>query len=64
MAREAINWRDLDPMLRRMARAGFSIKRQARKLNVSERAVYQRRNALGIGRKKNCAQENSSHVAS
>ncbi|KAA8387751.1 hypothetical protein FKW31_03690 [Acetobacter sp. DmW_136] len=63
MAREALNWRELDPKIRHYARCGFSIKRQSRKLNISERAIYLRRNALGISRKKkHAAQETSSHV--
>lgn len=64
MAREALNWRELDPKIRHYARCGFSIKRQSHKLKISERAIYSRRNALGIGRKKKAAQENSSYVAS
>ncbi|MFS8368822.1 hypothetical protein [Acetobacter indonesiensis] len=61
MGRQAIDWRPLDGTLRRMDRAGLSIKRQARKLQVSERAVYQRRSALGLGRKQK-SNEAVAHV--
>ncbi|MCG4258243.1 hypothetical protein [Acetobacter senegalensis] len=61
MVRPAIEWRELDGTLRRMDRAGLSIKRQARKLQVSERAVYQRRSALGLGRKRK-NQEPAAHA--
>ncbi|ASC05012.1 hypothetical protein [Acetobacter pasteurianus] len=64
MAREALNWRELDPKIRHYARCGFSIRRQASKLSISEISIKKRRAFLGIAKKKHAAQENSSHVAS
>lgn len=61
MARAAIDWKRLDPDLRHMARCGFSIKRQARKLNLSERSIKKRRSELGLI-KKTVAQESSCHA--
>lgn len=52
MARERTDWSELDRYLRRMDRAGLSVKRQARRLNVCERSIYSRRQALGLGRKQ------------
>jgi DNA-binding NarL/FixJ family response regulator len=62
MARAAIDWTRLDPDLRRMARCGFSIKRQARKLNLSERSIKKRRSALGLT-KKPVVRENTGHAS-
>ncbi|MFT9359553.1 hypothetical protein [Acetobacter okinawensis] len=61
MARAAIDWTRLDPDLRRMARCGFSIKRQARKLNLSERSIKKRRAELGLI-KKSVAQESTCYA--
>lgn len=62
MARTAIDWTRLDPDLRRMDRCGFSIKRQARKLNLSERSIKKRRSELGLI-KKTVAQERTCHAS-
>lgn len=49
MAREAINWtHDMDNQLRRFDRCGLSIKRQARRLGLSERSVHTRRKQISI----------------
>jgi hypothetical protein len=52
MPREAIDWARLDRDIRHMARCGFSIKRQARKLALSERSIKKRRAELGLVKKR------------
>lgn len=51
MAREALNWTALDPSLRHMAIVGLSIRQQARRLGISERAIVQRRAVIGLRRR-------------
>jgi hypothetical protein len=62
MARAAIDWTRLDPDLRRMARCGFSIKRQARKLGIAAITIKKRRSALGLT-KKPVVRENTGHAS-
>lgn len=62
MARTAIDWTRLDPDLRRMARCGFSIKRQARKLGIAAITIKKRRSVLGLS-KKPVAQERTCHAS-
>lgn len=53
MARAAIEWdHAMDANLRRFDRCGLSIKRQARRLGLSERSVYARRKQLQINADK------------
>lgn len=62
MARTAIDWTRLDPDLRHMARCGFSIKRQARKLGIAAITIKKRRSILGLC-KKPVAQERTCHAS-
>lgn len=49
MAREAIVWTpEMDNKLRRYARCGWSVRRQASKLGLSERSVYTRRKQIRL----------------
>ncbi|MCP1271232.1 MULTISPECIES: hypothetical protein [Acetobacter] len=53
MARPAIEWdHAMDATLRRFDRSGLSIKRQARRLGLSERSIYSRRKQLQLGTDK------------
>lgn len=61
MAREALNWRRIDPELRRFARCGLSIKRQAAKLQISIPTIKKRRAFLGLVRKKDGIGKGYSH---
>lgn len=42
----------MDATLRRFDRSGLSIKRQARRLGLSERSIYSRRKQLQLGTDK------------
>ncbi|ATJ90712.1 hypothetical protein [Acetobacter tropicalis] len=61
MAREKHDRHKLDRAIRRMARCGLSVKKQALELGVCERIVYERRQYLGI-RRKTAKQEQSAHA--
>ncbi|WP_157772923.1 hypothetical protein [Acetobacter tropicalis] len=61
MAREKHDRHKLDRAIRRMARCGLSVKKQARELGVCERIVYERRQFLGLSR-KSAKQEQSAHA--
>ncbi|MFT8471360.1 hypothetical protein [Acetobacter persici] len=53
MARAAIEWSHaMDVQLRHFDRCGLSIKRQARRLGLSERSIYTRRKKLQLDRQK------------
>ncbi|MBO1361515.1 hypothetical protein J2D73_17150 [Acetobacter sacchari] len=52
MTRESCDWITIDPILRHLANCGVSVAMQARRLGVSERAIYQRRTILGLTRKQ------------
>lgn len=62
MARAAIDWTRLDPDLRRMARCGFSINRQARKLGIAAITIKKRRSVLGLT-KRPVVRENTGHAS-